>query len=659
MSGHSIALSLSLRTGVFYEARLRAACLAAEVEKLRMAYGERGLAIDLATLKKIFSDALRWQLDRILQDQTGSGIDPAAHATVNLTHAEAYRIFARQDARFTADDDERLAKNGWPREARMAVAGLWEEMRHDRLVSGNQIKAYQDRFNFEPTTTNLERVERTILAAREAACREATKQLGVHPSDFSGWIDEALASDEPLAFEDVQHSESMIGSRSHNAQPMNAATEYSRSTTGSSAATAAAENRHAKKLLHDAAEECIRKHLENNAWSDDSIEQVRTAIRLFDFACGENVFVEDLEQRHVTAFHELCKKLPNRWGKTKAELEGGLPASLKHGELLTSLGQADRLGFSPKTIDKHLTWISVVIAYADNEGASDGNRPAVPLQFKTKRSRIGEKAETKKQRARDARANWNRGEIARLLEAPIWHGCADLDNRFQEGQEIYHDAWYWLPLMYILYGSRSSELSALRLDEIFEYAEIPYFKVDYNDLRNLKNVQSIRKLPIHPELNRLGFVEFVHNMRRAGHELLFPEMNSPQSKSFATTFYKSVFQHWRAWAFPDGTTWRRRVRGAIKDKDVHSFRGTAISLMKGKVADSVRIDILGHEGGDSATRFYDEEAILDEKLKALALLSELTEHIQPHPLRLRPADRQKFGAKRGAPRKRPCVAKAP
>lgn len=206
--------------------------------------------------------------------------------------------------------------------------------------------------------------------------------------------------------------------------------------------------------------------------------------------------------------------------------------------------------------------------------------------------------------------------------------------------------------MYVLYGGRSSELAGLRLDEVFDKEDIPYFQVDYNDLRALKNVQSIRKLPVHPELIRLGFLEYVAAMRELGHSLLFPEMHSAKSKSFSSTFYKSVFKYWRAWAFPNGTSWRHQARGAMKDKDVHSFRGVVSSLMQGKVQDSVRVDILGHEGENTTKRTYDEEASLAEKLKALHLVSELTATIQMHPLRLRPADRQKFGAKRGAPRRR-------
>jgi hypothetical protein len=52
-----------------------------------MAYGERGSSIDPATLKKIFSDAMRWQLERILVDQVGSGSEPSLHAYVNDAYA--------------------------------------------------------------------------------------------------------------------------------------------------------------------------------------------------------------------------------------------------------------------------------------------------------------------------------------------------------------------------------------------------------------------------------------------------------------------------------------------------------------------------------------------------------------------------------------------
>jgi integrase len=664
IGGHRIPLALSMRTGIFREARLRAGLLSAAVERLRMAYGVRGSSIDPSTLKKIFSDALRWQLERIMRDQTATPEESAVHASINAAYAELWRIMARPDPNWRKEDEERLNVAGWSQEAIEGVRHLWEQHQGGRLVSQSQLKAYENRFGFYPTPSNLDKVKRVILSAREAACRQATLRLEKQDTDTSEWVADALADNAPLAFEEVARA-------APAAEPAVPVTSPAEQASPAAAAPTAPAVSHPsvpplptegqepsqpgkpKKLLREAAKECIEAHEEAVAWGPDSVQQVETAIRLFDFACGGDVAIEDLDQGHVTAFHNLCKKMPNRWGKTRDEMDRGIIASVEYGEALKSKGEAHRLGFSTPTLDKHVTWIEAVLRYADDDGADKGHRPNTPLRFKTGRSAIGRKSHAKLLRARDRRANWTKVEVARLLEAPIWWGCQNLDRRFNTGDQIYHDAWYWLPLMYILYGGRSSELAALPLEDVFENAEIPYFKVDYTDLRGLKNVQSIRKLPVHPELIRLGFVRYVKEMRVLRHALLFPEMHSANSQSFASTFYRSVFKPWREWAFPEGTEWRHQARGAVKDKDVHSFRGVVGSMMKGKVQDSVRFDILGHEGENTTMRVYDEEAELEEKLEALRLVSSLTEHIQQHNLRLRPVDRQRFGARRGAPPKTP------
>jgi hypothetical protein len=185
IGGHRIPLALSLRTGIFQEARLRAGLLSAAVERLRMAYGERGSSIEPATLKKIFSDAMRWQLERILSDQTASPGDPAAHASINAAFAEMWQIFARPDPTLKDEDEARLKAAGWSPENLNMVRHLWEQHRGRHLVSQKQLKAYEEHFEFEPTTSNLDKVKRVILNAREAACREATVRLGREEADTS------------------------------------------------------------------------------------------------------------------------------------------------------------------------------------------------------------------------------------------------------------------------------------------------------------------------------------------------------------------------------------------------------------------------------------------------------------------------------------------
>jgi len=126
--------------------------------------------------------------------------------------------------------------------------------------------------------------------------------------------------------------------------------------------------------------------------------------------------------------------------------------------------------------------------------------------------------------------------------------------------------------------------------------------------------------------------------------MLFPEMASPKAKSFASTFYKTIFDKWRSWAFPEGTEWRHKVGGAWIDKDVHSFRGTATSMLKGKAEDSIRCDIFGHAGETETSRNYDEEANLAIKLDALRHLTPLTERIMP--IRIRPMARLRHGVRK-------------
>lgn len=655
VGGHLVPLSFPLRTGNYKRATAIAVRLGAELEILRVAYGVNGTALAPAQLKKVFSDAMRWQLNRILEDQVGSAIPSGEHARMNSIHAEAWEFLAQQgqSARWTPDDHMRLSKNGWAPADAKAVAEALSAYWSGDAVSGQQLQAYADAFGIARTPSNLNRMERVVCAARAAACREATARLPVDVGDLRSWVDDALSDDGPLAFELLQRGGrgfeagvldkregASVGGEIENKLESVATTD---SATQSELPAPLCSSSDSKKLLTDAAEECIAAFAADGGWGDTTISQVRTAAMLFDNACGSQAYVEDVTQAHVLAFTNLCRALPSRWGRTRDEQERGLVGSRERAAKMPALD----VGLSQATINKHITWIEQVLKFAGSDRGG-GHKSAEAISFAEARRGLGKKARLQRKRNREKRANWTVQEIAKLLSAPVWSGSASLDDRLCPGAEVFHDAWYWLPLMLPLYGGRSSELVGLSLSDMHEHEPVPYFQIDFTDERALKNVQSIRKLPIHPELIRLGFIEYVTELRAAGHSFVFPEMYSPGSKSFASTFYKSIFGKLRTWAFPDGTSWRHRIGGAWRDKDVHSFRGAASSMLKGKVPDSVRCDILGHEGETETERSYDEEAELSDKLVAITFLSPLTAHIQTvAPIRLRPLERQKHGARRG------------
>ena len=418
------------------------------------------------------------------------------------------------------------------------MANIIFDLQNGGAISGDQVSDYSQAFGFPVMAESVARVQRLICKARAAACREATARLSWGEDESDAWIDAALRDDAPFAFE-----------RSKLAAAPDAGTPVPSGPTLEDEPTPPLPVR-PKMSLIKASEEAIADHQKDGDWDTDTVKQVRTAIRLFDYACGTGIMIEDLEQSHVRAFTKLCAALPNRWGRTREERADGFEASLARAATLP----ASEVGLGQVTINKHLTWVTSVLDHAAGEdGDETGHRPAVPLLFKTARKGAGKGPRKDRKRKRDKRANWTKAEVARLLSAPIWTGAKGIDHRLTPGTEIIHDAWYWLPLMLPLYGGRSSELAGLGLAEVHEQDPIPYFVIDYTEDRPLKNVQSIRKLPIHPELIRLGFIDYITKLRRAGCTMLFPEMVSADSPSFAGTFYKTVFIKLRRWAFPEGT----------------------------------------------------------------------------------------------------------
>lgn len=537
LAGTPVSVSFSLRTGSYRAARGIMARLEVQARNIIMSYGNLGVAIRPDQMKAASKDAMRVQLDRILTDQIGNDGDPADDARTNRVFAEFWNIRARRgiDADFTPEHFDELLSQGWSPDDASCLAALCHTRRGQPEVSKRQLDDYASSFGITPTRSNFEKLQRLIYEARAAACLEASRQLPDSGFNYRDWIDEALEDNGPLAFEtDINPA----ASHPHGHQAFDQ-TKDTQSTTATSEVVAKSEcyanpkqqpqkdqsgvadppleagmtstadvpHQHPeseiadRKLLKEAAEDCISAVSYEDGWSPDTIKQVRTAIAMFDYACGGDVCIEAITTDHVVKFRELCRSLPNRWGRTSAERELGFSASLERAKEM----DPSEVGISQKTMNKHLTWIAKVIDFSATPKGG-GHNTAETLDFRWARKTLTKKGGRKGKRKRDLRANWTIEEVHRILSAPIWFGSASLDDRLSVGEEIFHDAWYFLPIMLPLYGGRSSELAGLRLDNVHENAPIPYIQIEYNEDRDLKNVQSVRKLPIHPELIRLGFI---------------------------------------------------------------------------------------------------------------------------------------------------------
>lgn len=159
--------------------------------------------------------------------------------------------------------------------------------------------------------------------------------------------------------------------------------------------------------------------------------------------------------------------------------------------------------------------------------------------------------------AEAARVPFSRESLHALFHSEVYtHG-----KRPQGGAG---EAAYWLPLLGLWTGARLDELGQLEVGDIKEEEEgVWYLDFVPNPAKGkrLKNANSRRRVPLHPELIRCGFLAYVEQTKAAGHSWLFPRLSSaPNRKRTAS------FSQWF------GRYLRQVVRVSDHGEVFHSFR---------------------------------------------------------------------------------------
>lgn len=74
----------------------------------------------------------------------------------------------------------------------------------------------------------------------------------------------------------------------------------------------------------------------------------------------------------------------------------------------------------------------------------------------------------------------------------------------------------WMPLIALYSGARLDEIGILKVSDVFR-KPVPHMRI-----RRGKNQPSVREVPIHPQITRLGFFDYVEAVSKAGHQSLWP-----------------------------------------------------------------------------------------------------------------------------------------
>ena len=144
----------------------------------------------------------------------------------------------------------------------------------------------------------------------------------------------------------------------------------------------------------------------------------------------------------------------------------------------------------------------------------------------------------------------------------------------------------WLPFLAMYTGARLEELGQLRVSDVRVEEDVPFLAIEPGDGKRVKTRSSRRRIPIHPELVRLGLLTFVMSQREAGVERLFPELRA--------TSYGSVTAAWSKF-------WGKHARelGATDHrKTFHSFRhGFKDACRRAGLSEEVHDALTGHANG--------------------------------------------------------------
>lgn len=325
------------------------------------------------------------------------------------------------------------------------------------------------------------------------------------------------------------------------------------------------------------------------SWRGQTLAQNQATYRMFIECCGDRP-VSSYQRRDLARFYDLLRGLPALYSKKK-EWSG-----LSLAEIVERTRDADHPRLTMKTMKRHFSALGRLFSYLKRRGEYEGENPAHGFEFPNKG------------RARSKRKMWEGEKLSKLFSSPVWTGCASESRRAEPGTLIIEDEKYWLPILGLFHGNRLEEFAQLLRSDV--RCEEGIWFLDINDelTKQLKNEQSKRRVPIHPRVQELGFLEYIRDTAPNPEDRLFPNLR-PGGADNKLGF---IFTKW--WS-----RYRRQIGVYEKGLDYHSFRGgVTTKLTAAHVPLEIRNELLGHEGTSVDEIHYQKGLPLKTLAEAIA-----------------------------------------
>jgi len=609
-------LSMSLRTTSRLAARRLATQLNLVLDEVAMLADGADLDLSRSQIETMLHAVLDRQLAKL--DRVALAAKSSPDFDLERATAEdrrAYWAYALLDAQgvtavVRGEDRRRMADDGLSEADIEAVQDHLAMLRVNELIPTKQhiLRAMIEGVAATPTAMNIAVAQGTYLRGMKLALAEHDRRYGGMRVEDKGRVDRlVLAKNDP-----PQPASSIVGA------------VVDRPSDPPAAAPAAVRQSIPMADFLQFADRLAQQQVADGNWDAKTKRQAESISKLFVKFMIQDQRIHDLHlitQENVGRFVDFLRfDIYKNYGKSSKDERRTIEQLREKGRSV----EKSKRGIEGDTLNRHLTFLGQDFDYAIARGVK--SLEAINL------TKLRSKKRGKNKRARDERPKLPIERARAIFRTAPFINCAHWDELGAWGEngarQVFHCALYFVPILIYYTGARREELCGAMVDDIIADREgcRPYIHIAANEQRRIKNPQSQRNIPLHPELIRLGFLDYVRTIKALGHKLLFPDLFSPSSRSpLGDRFYKEFKPILTAANITEKGLGAHAVR--------HLF---GAQLKKKLLTKEDRADLLGHGGDSETTERYCEPHELETLFKFIMKLSVITDHLEPHRINLIP-----------------------
>lgn len=243
-----------------------------------------------------------------------------------------------------------------------------------------------------------------------------------------------------------------------------------------------------------------------NNISADTLTQARRDVGTFVDHVGGTCPVHRIDKKAVREWKALLMKYPVKATETKAF------AGMKIGQIVKHNETVGKPTLTPRTVNRYLSSLGAFCSWLVNHGYLDQN-PTDGMSL----------AKDRKKKTFPFTTN----QMNTLFKSPLFTGCQSANewrNVAKPGNVLIRDHRYWVPLIMLYSGARPAEIAQLAISDVRqEHGHwIMHITTEGDGDKSVKTDGSMRVVPVHPELVKLGFLDYHTGMTTAGQTRLFP-----------------------------------------------------------------------------------------------------------------------------------------